>query len=417
MSSSSSSSKVKIYADLDRARVTPGCESHCKLVVSCSARTPATASTATTPFVESIEVEWRGIERLDPVWIKPTQTQTQTQTNGNSNMNKLKAGERFIARSPPGVVLSDVKLEANERHVLKFAIQLPPGLPPTYKGQFCRYYYYVIFVCKVRGEREPIVIEMPLRVYAGAKPLSAAMRPKDLRMNNENKQKSKFSSTGETNSNNSGPITPRGILPSWSDGNGENYNLSSSSFQMKQATLQEEADESLRDFLELARMKKPQQRTYAITSENKFVCKITPANPLPVIACGELISGVFDFENTRVETMETMRVQSYSWSLETEEIALNSGAGVDGADNDSKIPVLRKIWAEGSERSVENIRRTFFSVSVPLDAPGSFRTTKVELVWVIKFSFQSGAEKVEWRYPIEVLSRSFAKKSGAFDHL
>ena len=58
-----------------------------------------------------------------------------------------------------------------------------------------------------------------------------------------------------------------------------------------------DADESLREFVEMSRIRKLQQRTYAITTANKFVCKITPTNPLPVIACGELVSGVFDFEN------------------------------------------------------------------------------------------------------------------------
>ena len=76
MSSSSSSSKVKLYADLgDRARVTPGKESVVKLVVSLgdaynqtrsNAHQSPTAALGTDlkndvfPSVENIEVEWRG---------------------------------------------------------------------------------------------------------------------------------------------------------------------------------------------------------------------------------------------------------------------------------------------------------------------------------------------------------------------
>ena len=104
---------------------------------------------------------------------------------------------------------------------------------------------------------------------------------------------------------------------------------------------------------------------------------------------------------------------------ETEEVALNSieggscnGSSNSNGDDSSKLPILRKIWAEGSE-CVEHIRRTFFSASVPLEAPGSFRTTKIELAWVLKFEFNVGSDKVEWRYPIEVMSRTYAKKSRA----
>ena len=215
-------------------------------------------------------------------------------------------------------------------------------------------------------------------------------------------------------------MTPRGVLPSWSDRSSDTWG---DDVELRQATLQGgDADESLREILEMSKMQKSQQRTYAITTGNKFICKITPANPLPVVACGELVSCVFDFENTKPESMEAMPVQSYSWTLETEEIALssiegggssNSSSNSNGGADSSKLPVLRKIWAEGSERCVERIRRTFFSASVPLEAPGSFRTTKMELTWVLRFEFNVGSDKVEWRYPIEVMSRTCVKKSRA----
>jgi hypothetical protein len=463
-SSSSSSSKVKLYADLgDRARVTPGKESVVKLVVSLgdaydgeysrfAARATRNHQSPNSnnnvnnndfgndayPFVETIEVEWRGIERLDPVWVQPT----SNGSGGNAMrmQNSLKTGERFIARSPPGSVLENVLLQPNERHVLKFTIQIPPGLPPTYRGQICRYYYSVIFTCKLRGEAEPVVIEMPLKVHAGPKPpksLSGTPRFEDLRISesfnssgSRNGSGGGGSGGGSSSSNNnsnsnlaagSGPVTPRGVLPSWSDRSSSD--TWGDDVELRQATLQGgDADENLREFLEMSRMQRSQQRTYAITTGNKFVCKITPANPLPVVACGELVSGVFDFENTKPESMETMPVQSYSWTLETEEIALssiegggsgNSNSNSSGTADSSKLPVLRKIWAEGSERCVEHIRRTFFSASVPLEAPGSFRTTKIELAWVLRFEFNVGSDKVEWRYPIEVMSRTYAKKSRA----
>lgn len=444
MSSSSSSSKVKLYADLgDRARVTPGKESVVKLVVSLgdaynqtrsNAHQSPTAALGTNlkndvfPFVENIEVEWRGIERLDPVWVQPSGASS---SSSSAIQNSLKTGERFIARSPPGSVLENVLLQPNERHVLKFTIQIPPGLPPTYRGQICRYYYCVIFSCKLRGEVDPIVIEMPLKVHAGLKPpksLGGTPRFEDLRIS-ESLSGSHNSGSNESSTTRgvvgvigggSGPVTPRGVLPSWSDRSSCDTWGDGVDMELRQATLHGgDADESLREFMEMSRIRKLQQRTYAITTANKFVCKITPTNPLPVIACGELVSGVFDFENTKPESMETMPVQSYSWTLETEEVALNSieggscnGSSNSNGDDSSKLPILRKIWAEGSE-CVEHIRRTFFSASVPLEAPGSFRTTKIELAWVLKFEFNVGSDKVEWRYPIEVMSRTYAKKSRA----
>jgi len=461
-----SSSKVKLFADLgDRARVTPGKESVVKLVVSlgdgydathhrgdgatAGARSrsggphhqsPTQRTNETNddvsflPFVETIEVEWRGIERLNPVWVQPPRG---TSTSSNAMHNSLKSCERFIARSPPGSVLENVLLRPNERHVLKFTIQIPPGLPPTYRGQICRYYYCVIFSCKLRGEMEPVVIEMPLKVHAGPKPpksLSGTPRFEDLRISESFNSSGNHSVSGSNNNNNnnsnnnsssnpaarSGPVTPRGVLPSWSDRSSDTWG---DDVELRQATLQGgDADESLREILEMSKMQKSQQRTYAITTGNKFICKITPANPLPVVACGELVSCVFDFENTKPESMEAMPVQSYSWTLETEEIALssiegggssNSSSNSNGGADSSKLPVLRKIWAEGSERCVERIRRTFFSASVPLEAPGSFRTTKMELTWVLRFEFNVGSDKVEWRYPIEVMSRTYVKKSRA----
>jgi hypothetical protein len=278
---------------------------------------------------------------------------------------------------------------------------------------------------------DPIVIEMPLKVHAGLKPpksLGGTPRFEDLRIS-ESLSGSHNSGSNESSTTRgvvgvigggSGPVTPRGVLPSWSDRSSSDTWGDGVEMELRQATLHGgDADESLREFMEMSRIRKLQQRTYAITTANKFVCKITPTNPLPVIACGELVSGVFDFENTKPESMETMPVQSYSWTLETEEVALNSieggscnGSSNSNGDDSSKLPILRKIWAEGSE-CVEHIRRTFFSASVPLEAPGSFRTTKIELAWVLKFEFNVGSDTVEWRYPIEVMSRTYAKKSRA----
>ena len=94
-------------------------------------------------------------------------------------------------------------------------------------------------------------------------------------------------------------------MPSWSDRSSQIHGVTVSTWSCaRPRCTRAYLDESLREFVEMSRIRKLQQRTYAITTANKFVCKITPTNPLPVIACGELVSGVFDFENTKPESME-----------------------------------------------------------------------------------------------------------------
>ena len=120
-----------------------------------------------------------GIERLDPVWVQPS----GASSSSSAIQNSLKTGERFIARSPPGSVLENVLLQPNERHVLKFTIQIPPAATYVQRSDMSVLLLRDLFV-QIKREVDPIVIEMPLKVHAGlkAEKLGRDPRSEDLRI-------------------------------------------------------------------------------------------------------------------------------------------------------------------------------------------------------------------------------------------
>ena len=96
------------------------------------------ARTSTSPvLVRSIEFAWHGIERLDPAWVK-VHSNDPTKTSG------LSPGERYVARGSVGDSVGENAI-VNPGDGISFTIgiRLPPGLPPTFRGQVGRITYFI----------------------------------------------------------------------------------------------------------------------------------------------------------------------------------------------------------------------------------------------------------------------------------
>ena len=104
-------------------------------------RVIADANALASLVVERVTVEWVGRERVG-------------------------AEERSVARSPPGEVARALTLEPGSTVGLKFGIDLPPGLAPSFRGEHSRYWYRV--TCKATtASGETLEASAPLTVRAG----------------------------------------------------------------------------------------------------------------------------------------------------------------------------------------------------------------------------------------------------------
>lgn len=123
---------VKLSTDKPAYR--PGDTLLATIEVSCDKQLPL-ISPAEFLLLESLVVQIKGIEKLDPQWLLTPEV---------PRGSKERRGERMILESSPTSIVSDVLFEQGARRTYLVRTILPKVLPPTYKGTVIRYLYYLV---------------------------------------------------------------------------------------------------------------------------------------------------------------------------------------------------------------------------------------------------------------------------------
>ncbi|KAI5060933.1 hypothetical protein GOP47_0023438 [Adiantum capillus-veneris] len=123
---------VKLSTDKPAYR--PGDTLLATIEVSCDKELPL-LSPAEFLLLESLVVQVKGIEKLDPQWLLTPEV---------PRGSKERRGERIILESSPTSIVSDVLFEQGARRTYLVRTVLPKVLPPTYKGTVIRYLYYFV---------------------------------------------------------------------------------------------------------------------------------------------------------------------------------------------------------------------------------------------------------------------------------
>ena len=129
--------------------------------------------------VRSIELTWHGVERLDPVWVRPSPGGPPNKTN-----TRLAPGERYVARSQTISVANNVDVAPGDVKEFPVRVCLPPGLPPSFRGTVARIGYFITCTAvtktstdirdgdsqdpkKITWERTSIGVPFKVRVFSG----------------------------------------------------------------------------------------------------------------------------------------------------------------------------------------------------------------------------------------------------------
>jgi len=122
-------------------------------------------------------------------------------------------------------------------------------------------------------------------------------------------------------------------------------------------------------------------KAYIVSMGEDRLVKVTLRKPAPKCAIGGEVAGTLDFTCAEPGKARTSDVLI---TLESKEI-IHAEANTEPG---GKPPVYRKIWLQMHER-VEHLDNSHFSLNLPSNSPGSFRTSKVELKWQLRFEITS----------------------------
>lgn len=90
--------------------------------------------TADAVLIESLSVDVRGIEKVDPQWLV-----TPKPPPGS----KQRRGERTMLKSSSAVIVSNALIFQGSSNSYMVRTSLPELLPPTFRGTAVRYLYYI----------------------------------------------------------------------------------------------------------------------------------------------------------------------------------------------------------------------------------------------------------------------------------
>jgi len=327
-------------------------------------RVIADANALASSVVERVTVEWVGRERVG-------------------------AEERSVARSPPGEVARALTLEPGSTVGLKFGIDLPPGLAPSFRGERSRYWYRV--TCKATtASGETLEASAPLTVRAGDWDLERRGEDDDELCDDASDDE-----VGEMRETYSArdltapwihiedtvpPESPRfnGSLPSpralqmWGD-------VEPQVRTPRESSTTQAGEGSA--FTPQSHGQRQKSKAYVVSMGEDRLVKVTLRKPAPKCAIGGEVAGILDF--TCAEPGKA-RASHVLITLESSEIIHAEAKTAHGG----KPPVYRKIWVQTHER-VENLNTSNFALNLPANSPGSFRTSNVELKWQLRFEITS----------------------------
>ena len=328
-------------------------------------RVIADANALASLVVERVTVEWVGRERVG-------------------------AEERSVARSPPGEVARALTLEPGSTVGLKFGIDLPPGLAPSFRGEHSRYWYRV--TCKATtASGETLEASAPLTVRAGDWDLERRGED-DGELCDDVGDDDDVGEMRETYSardltapwihieDTVPPESPRfnGSLASpralqmWGD-------VEPQVRTPRESSTPQAGEGSV--FTPQSHGQRKKSKAYVVSMGEDRLVKVTLRKPAPKCAIGGEVAGILDF--TCAEPGKA-RASHVLITLESSEIIHAEAKTVHGG----KPPVYRKIWVQTHER-VEHLNTSNFALNLPANSPGSFRTSKVELKWQLRFEITS----------------------------
>jgi len=374
-------------------------------------RMTASSANARVMDIDAVTVEWYGVEQLDERWKR----RTKGEEDEDARAVGAKPGERYVARSPPGEVARAVEIAPGKTVSFKFGVDLPPGLAPSFKGQAVRYRYEVVCAATtVSGER--VEIRAPLTVRTNSAGLEfknesesdddmslltetfsmADLNAPWIREEGSHPPESPTFSGGAFNS-------PRALTTSavWEDvGSPQSPRLSTSDFHLRPKTAP------------VGRARGAKSKAYIVSMGDDKLMKVLLRKPAPKCSIGGELAGILDFT-----CADKAKAESIVITLESEEI-IHAGTA---SSLDGRPPTFRKIWIETSE-CVEQLDTSHFVMTLPLNSPGNFRTSRVELKWLLRFEIRVVRKKpagefaaffrginesleystVEWVFPLDV---------------
>ena len=353
--------------------------------------------------VDRVTVEWSGTERA---------------RDGT---------ERVVSRSPPGEVARRAVVEPGRRATFVFGIDLPPGLAPTFSGEWTGYAYRVS-VRATLANGDEVEASAPLIVRSSGESWSFGEEEEGSDEEEEQeggdaKKRHDLAAPWIHVEDAVPPESPRfrGSLPSpraltpfqmWGDVETPRAGAPLSPWDGGSSSAQKTP---------LAHTGRgPKPKVYVVSSGDERVLKVTLRRPAPKCTIGGELAGILDFTCAQLGGLRASEVKI---SLESNEI-LHAEAKTAP---DRKPPVFRKVWVQTSE-SVEHLDTSHFVLNLPLNSPGSFRTSHVELKWLLRFEitcvtrtragefaafFKGEKERKEystldWVLPLEVGSDWFA---------
>jgi len=374
-------------------------------------RCTANAELTRALTIDSVTVEWYGVEGVDERWVGG---KDDAEVVASRVTKGLRAGERYIAKSPPGEVARSVEIEPGRTVSFKFGVNLPPGLAPTFKGQVSRYRYDV--VCKATtstGECAEIRAPITVRTSANGMDFDG---DSDIDDDDANGLAETFSMTDlmapwihiedtvppESPTFNGGTLnSPRALSrsPMWLDVGDPHTPRASTSHVVPKTPPSRH-------------LRGEKSKAYVVSLGDEKLMKVMFRKPAPKCSIGGELAGILDFT-----CAQNARAENIVITLESEEIIhARSEKSADG-----RPPTFRKIWIETSE-CVEHLDTSHFVMNLPLNTPGNFRTPSVELKWLLRFdirvvrkkpagefvAFFKGVKEtaeytsVEWVFPLEL---------------
>jgi hypothetical protein len=357
----------------------------------------SSSSATTTPpppppppvAVREIRVAWHGVERLDPARVKRRDGHRRDGTG-------LGPGERFIARSPVGVVARDVIVPMDQTRAFRVGARLPPGIPPSYdRGGITRIKYYMSFTAIVTTERGggpsrdgvvEHVVELPVLAADGfgesgggvvvGEGASPPPSPSEREGGSLGLTLLDLDAARESGSVDA-PRTPR-VVPPASPTLAEAASLRSpprsplAYYARSGANGDASFDASAANHDRIP--------SFNITVGDERLLRVIARPPLPRVRPGDCVSGVFDL---RVENEDggedgrrdlggrrAPRCIRATATLESEEAVSTTAGHVAFEDAEAMGEVISIVTPWGhSDEDVRDLRESCFVLTVPKDAP------------------------------------------------